>query len=153
MRYIAAWFFSTFLCAGSASENHTFSNMPGCITSANQTSMCPLLWGQSHTVPLHCIMGKLRRVVAGVGVGWMSHLVVWWCKSMCTHVGRDAIVTRMWGCSAFVITESLNENPQRGGQLCFCHSYSMNKSSRLQSHQKKNSSWINMGTSKQLVTE
>lgn len=70
------------VCTRSASENNTFSNMPGCIASASQTTICPLLRGQSHTVPLHCIMGKLPR-----GGGWL-HQPLGDDASMSAHVGR-----------------------------------------------------------------
>lgn len=75
--------FQFFLCvyARSASENHTFSNMPGRIASASQTSSrtspppARALRSVTHcAAPLH--HGKSP---AGRGVGCMSHLVMQAC--------------------------------------------------------------------------
>lgn len=85
------------VCTRSASENNTFSNMPGCIASASQTTICPLLRGQSHTVPLHCIMGKLPQG----GGGLAASATWWWCKHERARGQRHNYA----GWSAFVIAE------------------------------------------------
>lgn len=107
-----------FLCARSASENHTFSNMPGHIESASQTWSWaelppPSLGGQvTHcATPLH--PGKSP---AGQ-VGCMSHLVMQAC--VCTWVETHTTM-HLQGYSAFVIKDKKKNNKkrtERGGVL------------------------------------
>lgn len=114
-------------CTRSASENNTFSNMPGCIASASQTTICPLLRGQSHTVPLHCIMGKLPQG-GGVGGGLAASATWWWCKHECARgqrqLRRVKCLRHRW--------VKLKTYPRRG--LCFLAAMEKMKTMHLVAH-------------------
>lgn len=113
--------FQFFLCvyARSASENHTFSNMPGRIASASQTS--------SRTSPPPRACSKVSHTLCRSTASWeISRGPGGWLHeplgdaSMCTHVGRQ--ITHSQWCSAFVIMGFFKKKKKiwREGEFCFC---------------------------------